>query len=275
MVIVKHWFFLVLTYNYIKLLYSENFPIFIHADQIFLRCPNGKIESLNNTTSIYSTCMQSEQYEQFSLFQFFIQCPDGRLYLEYNRTLTSFYNQVSEYSIANLQPKCFINHHNSYFQHYQITSYQTRYTSENGTLTQIISFQCHYNLTMMKNENSKLNEEFYLFFKLMNYSLCRYSIQFISSNGKCNQYHQQLYKIQGRIKNSICYYQLGANTSEVSLEYFDQLIYRNLSSSKQSFHPLKFVNRAIIIITALITTVSLLICFAIFIAMYPFGLCRL
>ncbi|CAF2506155.1 unnamed protein product [Rotaria sp. Silwood2] len=274
MVVVKHCFFLVFTYTYIKLIYSENFPVFIHADQVFLKCPNGKLESLNNTTSIHSTCIQIEQYEQFSLFQLFIQCPDGRLHLEYNRTLT-FYDQASDYSIVNLQPICFINHHNQYFKHNQSAPYETRYTSENGTLTQTISFQCYYNITMMRNENSKLNEEFYLFFKLMNCSLCRYLIQFTSSNRKCNQYHQQIYKIQGQIKNSICYYQLGVNSSEISLEYFDQLTDRNLSSSKQSFHSSQFVNRTIIIITASIAAISLLICLVIFIAMYPFGLCRL
>ncbi|CAF0836973.1 unnamed protein product [Rotaria sordida] len=274
MIILKHCFFLIFIYTYINLISSENFPFFIHADQVFLKCSNGKLESLNNSTSIHSTCIQIKQHEQYSLYQFFIQCPDGRLYLEYNRMLT-FYDQVSEYSIANLEPKCFLNHHNHYLKYNQSTPYQIRYTSDNGTLTQIISFQCYYNLIMMTNENSKLNEEFYLFFKLMNYSLCRYLIQFISSNGKCNQYYQQIYKIQGQIKNSICYYQLGTNSSEISLEYFDQLTYRNLSSSKQPLHSAKSVNRTIIIITTLITIVSLLICLAIFIAMYPFGLCRL
>lgn len=262
MVIVKCYFFLF----FLKLIDAGNFPFYVHADQMFVKCPNGISESFNSTSNIHSTCIQLKPYEQFYLFQIFIQCPDGRFYLEYNRTF-SVNVQFLEYSIAHLQPYCFINH--QYGKYNQLVPYQTRYISENGTFTQIISFQCQYDITMI------LNDEFYLVFKLMNYSLCRYLVKFTHSNGKCNQYQQQIYKIQGQIKSSMCYYQLGLDTSEVSLEYFDQVIYKNLPSPKGSIDVSTLVNRTIIIIIVSITVVSLLVCFAIFIAMYSFGLFRL
>jgi hypothetical protein len=271
MTIVKHLFLLFFIYTSIRLIDSEIFPFFIPADQIFLKCSDGKFESFNSTTTIHSNCVQITQLERFNLFQLYIQCPDGYLYLEYNRTFT-FNDQVPEYSMANLQPHCFIDHTNQYQSQNKLVPYQTRYTSENDTFTQIISFQCQHNLTMMLNESSELTEEFYLFFKLMNYSLCRYLIQFMYSNEKCNQFQQEIYKIQALIKNSTCYYQLGIHPSEISLEYFDQLTFTNLSSSKYSPHSTKPVHRTIIIFTVSITAVSLFLCLALLIIMYQFGL---
>jgi len=174
--------------------------------------------------------------------------------------------------MSNLQPHCFIDHTNQHQSQNNLVPYETRYTSENDTFTQIISFQCQHNLTMMSNKNSKLTQEYYLFIKLMNYGLCRYLIQFIYSNGKCNQFQQEIYKIQSLIKNSICYYQLGNHPSEISLEYFDQLTSTNLSSSEYSHYSIKPVHRTIIIFTASITAISLFLCLALFIIMYQFGL---
>lgn len=51
---------------------NEIFPFFIHADQIFLKYPDDKIESLNNTTNIHSICIQTKEFERFSLFKL---CP--------------------------------------------------------------------------------------------------------------------------------------------------------------------------------------------------------
>jgi hypothetical protein len=267
MIIIQHLFFI---YISIRLTDSETFPFFIHADQIFLKCSDGKFESFNSTSNIHSTCVQTTQLEQFSLFQLYIQCSDGRLILEYNRTF-NFNAQVSEYSLANLQPHCFIDHSNQYVNPNQLIPYQTRYTSENGTFAQIISFQCQHNLTIMTSENSKLNEEFYLFFKLMNYGLCRYLIQFMDLNERCNRLHQQ---IQVQIKDSKCYYQLEIHSSEISLEYFDQLAYTNLSSTKYPHYSTKTVHRTIIILTASIAAASLFLCLVLFIVMYRFGLFR-
>jgi hypothetical protein len=273
MPIIKDCFLLFFIYTSIKLTNSEIFPFFIHADQIFLKCPGGEFESFDSTTNIPSTCIQTTELEQFSLYQLYIQCPDERFYLEYNRTFT-FNAQVSEYPMTNLQPYCFIDRSNQYLNPNELVPYQTRYTSENGTFIQIISFQCQHNLTRMTNENSRLNEEFYLFFKLMNYGLCRYVIQFMYSNGKCNRFHQQLYQIQAYVKYSICYYQLESHLSEIPLEVFDQLTNTNLSLSNHAYSSTKPIHRNIIILTISITAISLLLCLGLFIAMYQFGLFR-
>jgi hypothetical protein len=265
MIIVKHCFFLFFNYIYITLTKSEILPFFIHADQVFLKCPNGKLESFNNTTNIHSTCVQTTKLDRFNLFQLYIQCPDGLLHLEYNRTFT-FDAQIPEYSMTSLQPHCFIDNANQYQN--QLVPYRTRYTSENSTFTQILSFQCQNNST------TTTNEELYLFFKLINYGLCRYLIQFISSNGKCNRSNQQMYKIQVQVKNSQCYYQLGPHPSEIPLDYFDQMTPTNLSLNQHSLYSRKPVHRTIIIMTASITTVSLLLCLVIFITMYHCGLFR-
>jgi len=262
MTIFKYFFPVFFIYAHIKLTNSEVLPFLIHADQVFLKCSDGTLESFNSTTNILSTCIQTTHIARFNLFQLFIQCPDGRLHLEYNRTFTS------EYSMTSFQPYCFIGRANEYHNPNQLVPYQTRYTSDNGTFTQIISFQCQYNLSMTTNE------QFYLYFKLMNYGFCRYAIQFMYSDGKCNRFYQQIYKIQAQIKHSICYDQLGFHPLEISLDYFDQLPSTNLSLNKHSLDSIKSVNRTVIIMTASITCVSLFLCLGIFIAMHQFGLFR-
>ncbi|CAF3717652.1 unnamed protein product [Adineta steineri] len=252
----------------IKFTNSEIFPFFIHADQIFIKCSNGNIELFNSTTDSLPACIQTTHIERFNLFQLYIQCPNEHLHLEYNRSVT-LNAQTLKSSISSFQPHCFTDYRDEYMKQNQLSPYRTRYTSNNDTLTQIISFQCQYSI------HSKSNEEFYLFFKLMNYGLCRYSIQFMYLNGKCNRFYQQIYKIQARIEHSICYYQLGLNPSEISLEFFDQLIYTNMSSNKQLFYSTKSVNHTnIIIITISITTISLILCLAISIVIYRYALFR-
>jgi hypothetical protein len=270
---VNHYTTLVFIYIFIKFAYGEISPFFIHANRVFIKCADGKLESFDNTTDIHSTCIRTTQFERFNLFQLYIQCPNGRLHLEYNRTFT-FNAQVPEYSMASLQPYCFIDQTNNNLNQHQLIPYQTRYTSENNTFTQIISFQCQYNLTIMTNDSYKSTHQFYLFLKLMNYGLCRYMIQFMYSNGTCNRFYQPTYKIQARIKNSICYYQTGLHPPEIPLEYFDYLTSINLSSSEHLFHSTKSFNRTIFIITVSVTVFCLLLCLILLIAMCQLGLFR-
>ncbi|UJR36042.1 hypothetical protein I4U23_028779 [Adineta vaga] len=253
-------------YIFFKISTCEIFPFFVYADENFVKCSDGKLESFNSTQNILPKCIQATQIERIDVFQLFIQCPDARVHFELNRTFPSN-APSSEYSLTSLYPHCFLEqiHHNHFIP------YQTRYIAENETFTQIISFQCDSsNLT---NQRWKFNEQFYLYFKLMNYGLCRYLVQLIYSDGKCNRFYQQTYRIQLQIKHSVCYYQLGLQISDNSLEYFDQLIRTNLSVNSQSISSKTSANHSIIIIifTTSMTGISLFLCSIIFILMYRFN----
>ncbi|CAF0832840.1 unnamed protein product [Adineta ricciae] len=258
-------------YISLKLNVCEVFPFLIQADQIFVKCSDGKLESFNNNQFTLPTCIEKSQIERINVFQIYIQCPDGRLHFELNRTFP-FHASSSEYSLTSLHPHCFIDKLN----HNRFISYQTRYLSENGTFAQIISFQCEGNSTVVTNEQWKFHDEFYLFFKLMNYGLCRYLVQLVYSNGKCNRFYQQIYKIQLQIKQSICYYQIGLDSSDISLEYLNQLVRKNLSLNIQAVSSNHSMNSSIMtmIITTSITGLSLILCGLVFILMYRFTLLR-